>query len=59
MGRNAIAAGSSKLSRILTFLSASPKLTLSDLKSLKLTLAFQNDHFGARCASLLMQLELV
>ncbi|KAF8238685.1 hypothetical protein L208DRAFT_1240979 [Tricholoma matsutake] len=40
--------GPSKLSKILAFLNAPPKLTLTNLKSLKLTLAFQNDHFGAR-----------
>ncbi|KAG5636001.1 hypothetical protein H0H81_009428 [Sphagnurus paluster] len=42
------AAGPSHLARVLANLNAAPKLTLSGLKSLKLSLAFQNDHFGAR-----------
>ncbi|KAG5643813.1 hypothetical protein DXG03_009589 [Asterophora parasitica] len=42
------AAGPSHLKRVLEHLNAGPKLTLSNLKSLKLSLAFQNDHFGAR-----------
>ncbi|KAF5376894.1 hypothetical protein D9615_007201 [Tricholomella constricta] len=42
------AAGPSHLARVLENLNAAPKLTLSNLKSLKLSLAFQNDHFGAR-----------
>ncbi|KAF8898331.1 hypothetical protein BD779DRAFT_1483386 [Infundibulicybe gibba] len=40
--------GVSHLGKILTNLNSAPKLSLSNLKSLKLTLAFQNDHFGAR-----------
>ncbi|KAG6899336.1 hypothetical protein C0993_011124 [Termitomyces sp. T159_Od127] len=39
----------SHLARVIHNLNASPKLTLTNLKSLKLSLAFQNDHFGARC----------
>ncbi|EDR08318.1 uncharacterized protein LACBIDRAFT_327445 [Laccaria bicolor S238N-H82] len=46
--RAAAAAGPSRLSTILAHLNASPKLTLSNLKSLRLTMAFRNDHFGAR-----------
>jgi small subunit ribosomal protein S25 len=46
-----IPTGPSKLSQLIASLNAPPKLALSNLKSLKLTLAFQNDHFGARCAS--------
>ncbi|KAF8060863.1 hypothetical protein FPV67DRAFT_310636 [Lyophyllum atratum] len=42
------AAGPSHLARVLANLNVTPKLTLSNLKSLKLSLAFQNDHFGAR-----------
>ncbi|KAF9466895.1 hypothetical protein BDZ94DRAFT_1125798, partial [Collybia nuda] len=40
--------GPSHLSKVLANLSATPKLGLSGLKSLKLSLAFRNDHFGAR-----------
>lgn len=42
--------GPSRLSKILAELSADPRPQLFDVKSLKLTLAFRNDHFGARCA---------
>ena len=45
-----IPAGLSKLSQLIASLNAPPRLTLPNLKSLRLTLAFQNDHFGARCA---------
>ncbi|KAJ2926656.1 hypothetical protein H1R20_g10428, partial [Candolleomyces eurysporus] len=38
----------SKLSKILAHLDANPKLSLAGVKSLKLTYAFRNDHFGAR-----------
>ncbi|KAG6886559.1 hypothetical protein C0992_003384 [Termitomyces sp. T32_za158] len=38
----------SRLARVVSNLNASPKLTLTALKSIKLSLAFQNDHFGAR-----------
>ncbi|KAF9042124.1 hypothetical protein BJ165DRAFT_1315982, partial [Panaeolus papilionaceus] len=37
-----------KLSKLLTHLKSSPKLTLNGVKALRLSYAFQNDHFGAR-----------
>lgn len=40
--------GPSRLSKILANLNASPRLELSNLQSIKLTLASKNDHFGAR-----------
>ncbi|KAJ8462536.1 hypothetical protein ONZ45_g17897 [Pleurotus djamor] len=40
--------GPSHLSKILANLNASPRLELSNVQSLKLTLASKNDHFGAR-----------
>jgi small subunit ribosomal protein S25 len=40
--------GPVRLAKLLTHLKASPKLTLSGLKKLKLSYAFGNDHFGAR-----------
>ncbi|GLB36709.1 putative mitochondrial ribosomal protein L51 / S25 / CI-B8 domain [Lyophyllum shimeji] len=42
------AAGPSHLARVLAHLNAPPKLELSNLKTLRLSLAFRNDHFGAR-----------
>ncbi|KAG6916921.1 hypothetical protein DXG01_004682 [Tephrocybe rancida] len=39
----------SHLGKVLSNLKANPKLTLTNLKSIKLSLAFRNDHFGARC----------
>ncbi|KAF4584534.1 hypothetical protein EYR40_004530 [Pleurotus pulmonarius] len=40
--------GPSRLSKILANLNATPRLELSNLQSMKLTLASKNDHFGAR-----------
>jgi len=40
--------GTVRLAKLLSHLNASPKLSLSGLKKLKLSLAFGNDHFGAR-----------
>ncbi|KAF6751294.1 hypothetical protein DFP72DRAFT_1172369 [Ephemerocybe angulata] len=40
--------GPSKLTTILKQLNAKPRLGLQGVKSLKLTYAFRNDHFGAR-----------
>ena len=40
--------GTVRLAKLLTHLNASPKLSLSGLKKLKLSCAFGNDHFGAR-----------
>ncbi|KAF4566492.1 hypothetical protein EYR36_011923 [Pleurotus pulmonarius] len=40
--------GPSRLSKILANLNATPRLELSNLQSIKLTLASKNDHFGAR-----------
>ncbi|TFY77152.1 hypothetical protein EWM64_g6859 [Hericium alpestre] len=40
--------GPSRLSQILLNLNKSPKPQLSGVKSLRLTLALKNDHFGAR-----------
>ncbi|KAL0950498.1 hypothetical protein HGRIS_007307 [Hohenbuehelia grisea] len=40
--------GPSRLSKILSNLKAAPRLELANLRSLKLTLASRNDHFGAR-----------
>lgn len=37
-----------RLAKLLSHLNASPKLSLSGLKKLKLSYAFGNDHFGAR-----------
>ncbi|RDB24602.1 hypothetical protein Hypma_008216 [Hypsizygus marmoreus] len=50
MGRRAkfVPTGPSHLARVLAGLNTQPKLTLSNLKTLKLSLAFRNDHFGAR-----------
>ncbi|KAK2459755.1 hypothetical protein APHAL10511_008187 [Amanita phalloides] len=42
------ALGPSKLSQITSTLNAQPKLTLGTLRTLKLSYAFRNDHFGAR-----------
>ncbi|TEB18983.1 hypothetical protein FA13DRAFT_1698251 [Coprinellus micaceus] len=44
----AAAQGPSKLSKILQHLKAKPQLNLTGVKSLKLSYAFRNDHFGAR-----------
>lgn len=44
----AVAQGPSKLSKILQHLKAKPQLNLTGVKSLKLSCAFRNDHFGAR-----------
>jgi len=44
----AAARGPSKLSTILAQLNAAPQLNLSGVKSLRLTYAFRNDHWGAR-----------
>ncbi|KAF8168445.1 hypothetical protein B0H34DRAFT_793047 [Crassisporium funariophilum] len=41
-------AGIIHLNKVLTHLKASPKLTLTGLKALKLSYAYRNDHFGAR-----------
>ncbi|KAG6820136.1 hypothetical protein H0H93_005011 [Arthromyces matolae] len=38
----------SRLASVLSNLNAEPRLNLKSLKSLKLSLAFRNDHFGAR-----------
>lgn len=40
--------GTVRLAKLLSHFGASPKLSLSGLKKLKLTYAFGNDHFGAR-----------
>lgn len=40
--------GPVRLAKLLSHLNASPKLSLSGLKKLKLSYAFGNDHFGAR-----------
>ncbi|KZT68837.1 hypothetical protein DAEQUDRAFT_691975 [Daedalea quercina L-15889] len=40
--------GPSRLSQILQALKREPRPQLDTVKSLKLTLAFRNDHFGAR-----------
>ena len=40
--------GPSRLSQILQALKKEPRPQLDTVKSLKLTLAFRNDHFGAR-----------
>ena len=40
--------GTVRLARLLTHLNASPKLSLTGLKKLKLSYAIGNDHFGAR-----------
>ncbi|KAH9949470.1 hypothetical protein B0H21DRAFT_728083 [Amylocystis lapponica] len=40
--------GPSRLSKILAQLTASPRPQLTNVKSLRLTLALRNDHFGAR-----------
>jgi len=49
MGRaKAIATGPSHLARVLSNLKAQPQLPLFNIKSLRLSLAFRNDHFGAR-----------
>ena len=42
------ALGPSKLSQALAQLNAQPKLTLNAIRSLRLSYAFRNDHFGAR-----------
>ena len=42
------ALGPSKLSQALAQLNAQPKLTLNATRSLRLSYAFRNDHFGAR-----------
>ncbi len=42
------ALGPSKLTQVLAKLNAQPRLTLDTLRSLRLSYAFQNDHFGAR-----------
>ncbi|KAF8641541.1 hypothetical protein AX16_009918 [Volvariella volvacea WC 439] len=41
-------AGPSRLSTILAHLNASPQLSLPHVKALRLSLAYKNDHFGAR-----------
>lgn len=38
----------SKLSKLIANLDAKPKLNLTGVKSLKLSYAYRNDHFGAR-----------
>ncbi|EJD04502.1 uncharacterized protein FOMMEDRAFT_83782 [Fomitiporia mediterranea MF3/22] len=48
MPRSKALPGPSRLSQILKSLNQSPKPQLPPLKSLKLTLASRNDHFGAR-----------
>ncbi|KAI0063064.1 hypothetical protein BV25DRAFT_1802657 [Artomyces pyxidatus] len=40
--------GPSRLSQIMAHLSKAPRPQLAGVKSLKLTLALRNDHFGAR-----------
>ncbi|PIL30775.1 hypothetical protein GSI_06943 [Ganoderma sinense ZZ0214-1] len=40
--------GPSRLSRVLAHLTQEPRPFLPNLKSLKLTYAYRNDHFGAR-----------
>ena len=42
------ALGPSKLSQALAQLNTQPKLTLNATRSLRLSYAFRNDHFGAR-----------
>lgn len=44
--------GPSRLSQVLQALKKEPQPQLDTVKSLKLTLAFRNDHFGARYVSL-------
>ena len=44
--------GPSRLSQILQVLKKEPRPQLDTVKSLKLTLAFRNDHFGARYVGL-------
>ncbi|TFK28348.1 hypothetical protein FA15DRAFT_665310 [Coprinopsis marcescibilis] len=46
--KSAAAQAPSKLSKILTHLNASPRLQLEGVKSLRMSYAFRNDHFGAR-----------
>ncbi|PPQ78820.1 hypothetical protein CVT25_010689 [Psilocybe cyanescens] len=41
-------AGVIRLTNLLAHLNSTPRLTLSDVKRLRLSLASQNDHFGAR-----------
>ncbi|THU88455.1 hypothetical protein K435DRAFT_617283, partial [Dendrothele bispora CBS 962.96] len=48
MVRSAKPMGPSRLSKILAQLKSEPKYTLPGLRSLKLTYAFRNDHFGVR-----------
>ncbi|KDR68665.1 hypothetical protein GALMADRAFT_256438 [Galerina marginata CBS 339.88] len=43
-----IPGGIVKLTKLLSHLNASPKLSLFGVKKLRLSLASQNDHFGAR-----------
>ncbi|KAE9402006.1 hypothetical protein BT96DRAFT_879857 [Gymnopus androsaceus JB14] len=40
--------GPSHLTKVLKVLKAEPKLSLSGVRTLKLSYAFRNDHFGAR-----------
>jgi len=43
-----IPAGVLHLQKLLTHLKAPPKLVLTGVKSLRMSLAAKNDHFGAR-----------
>ncbi|KAJ4485348.1 hypothetical protein J3R30DRAFT_3438960 [Lentinula aciculospora] len=40
--------GPSRLSKVLDILKSEPKLSLSGVRSLRLSYAYKNDHFGAR-----------
>jgi hypothetical protein len=44
-------AGPSKLTQVLAFLRAEPKLSLAGVKSLRVCFAEKNDHWGARCVN--------
>jgi len=43
-----VPAGIVRLQKLITHLKAPPKLVLTGVKSLRLSLAYKNDHFGAR-----------
>ncbi|KAH6905794.1 hypothetical protein BKA70DRAFT_1291095 [Coprinopsis sp. MPI-PUGE-AT-0042] len=46
--KSAASKAPSKLSQILAQLKAAPQLSLQDVKSIKMSYAFRNDHWGAR-----------
>ena len=43
-----VPAGITRLQNLITHLKAPPKLVLTGVKSLRMSLAYKNDHFGAR-----------